>query len=705
VREPRNRLRRSLVVGAFIGGALGLVPGASAAAATTFTVSGTADGAGSCGAPSQTGIASCTTLRAAIAAANGETNSPTIQLGAGTYQLTAAGGGQLMINAPMTITGAGAGGPAGTTIEQTDGVDRVLYIGAAPGSAWTVTLSRLEITGGHLKPAWAPAAGADGGGIDALANLILEHVLVTRNEVIGALAHNGMDGDFAAGGGLAIAAPGASRISDSVISHNGAFGGDGGFSPSGAAGAGVAASGGGIAYSGGGSLLIGGTTIAGNKAAGGTGGLTTTGTPGKGGAGTGGGIWSGSPVTVTSSTITRNIAVGGVAPAGATSGGGLGGGIDDEQTTAVVVNSTVFANGAQAPGPGASAEGGGIRAAGPLAGLTLASDTVEGNQSTGTAGNVRAAVGAAFAIEDTIVAGGSPANCDFSLATSVLAEGHNLEDDAARTCQFTPANHDLVGESAQLPTKLAQRGGSTDTLVPAIGSPVLGAGGACLDPTTSPPNQPLTVDQRGLPRRNPCDIGAVEPQPPGERSLPVVSGMPVVGASLTCSQGTWTGEGPLAFADQWLRDGVPIAGATRTGYRPLLHDAGHRLACRVTSTHYGSTSAISAAVTVAPAVIVTRVRANRGAAVVRLACIGVDGESCRGYVALLARRSGRTPRAKVANVKYSIHAQRGLKLTIKLKRRLLRRPGGLRVSLVVVQRVGPTSYVVATKRLKLTGPG
>jgi ubiquitin-protein ligase len=50
--------------------------------------------------------------------------------------------------------------------------------------------------------------------------------------------------------------------------------------------------------------------------------------------------------------------------------------------------------------------------------------------------------------------------------------------------------------------------------------------------------------------------------PPVNTSAPQVSGTPQVGQVLSCSQGGWTGSTPQAYADQWLRDGAPIAGAT-----------------------------------------------------------------------------------------------------------------------------------------------
>jgi hypothetical protein len=48
---------------------------------------------------------------------------------------------------------------------------------------------------------------------------------------------------------------------------------------------------------------------------------------------------------------------------------------------------------------------------------------------------------------------------------------------------------------------LKDNGGVTETMLPAAGSPAIGQGTGC------PP-----TDQRGLPRKTPCTLGAVEPQ-------------------------------------------------------------------------------------------------------------------------------------------------------------------------------------------------
>jgi hypothetical protein len=58
-------------------------------------------------------------------------------------------------------------------------------------------------------------------------------------------------------------------------------------------------------------------------------------------------------------------------------------------------------------------------------------------------------------------------------------------------------------------------------------------------------------------------------------------GTPVPGAYLTADRGTWSSL-PESYEFQWLRDGVPIAGATAQDYLVQVADIGHTLAPKVT---------------------------------------------------------------------------------------------------------------------------
>jgi hypothetical protein len=64
---------------------------------------------------------------------------------------------------------------------------------------------------------------------------------------------------------------------------------------------------------------------------------------------------------------------------------------------------------------------------------------------------------------------------------------------------------------------------------------------------------------------------------------PVIFGTPAVGERLSCATGLWTGIPTPTFTVQWLRDGVPIAGAIGSSYQVQGADEGSSLACRVTA--------------------------------------------------------------------------------------------------------------------------
>jgi len=82
---------------------------------------------------------------------------------------------------------------------------------------------------------------------------------------------------------------------------------------------------------------------------------------------------------------------------------------------------------------------------------------------------------------------------------------------------------------------------------------------------------------------------------PSNTVLPVVTGTPNVGQTLTASNGTWT-ENPTSYSYQWLRcpasggqpdgsDCAVIAGATASSYPVATGDVGFRLRVRVTAAN------------------------------------------------------------------------------------------------------------------------
>jgi hypothetical protein len=66
---------------------------------------------------------------------------------------------------------------------------------------------------------------------------------------------------------------------------------------------------------------------------------------------------------------------------------------------------------------------------------------------------------------------------------------------------------------------------------------------------------------------------------------PSLSGTGTIGEAVTLDPGSWSGMPAPALAFQWLRDGVPIEGATATSYVPVAADDLGALACRVVASN------------------------------------------------------------------------------------------------------------------------
>jgi hypothetical protein len=604
---------------------------APAAAATTYTVSGTADPPGA----TCTGTV-CTSLRAAV------TNVPvgsTIQLGTGIYKVN----GVLAIGQSEAIAGVS---PSQTTIEQTKAGDGVIE-----ATAGDLSLSGLTITGGTKLG----ANGLDphaGGIFSAGSSLTLGHVSVTHNTATGSSAPGANGGD--AVGGIQIdGASTALTISNSSITNNTATGGTGASAvgsgngkPGGTAygaladfavaptimntvisgntatgGAGGTASGGSgftggmsgqtdgaitiIAHPASSTTLITGSTIANNttiggRAGNGVGNGVNMARGGDGntvyGALTGGG----NTIKIVSSTISGNTgrpATGGTGSTHGSPGSVLGGGIGLTSGDLTVVNSTVATNVVS----GHSGEGGAIEM---ISGgtLLLASDTIFGN-SAPVGGNLDVS-GGQFWLASTIIAGGvgtqtgaTPSgNCLLDTVTETDF-GHNLESSAPPQCGLSPGKSDLSGGSPQL-AALAANGGPTQTMALGPLSPAIGNGGNCGDISIAG-SPSLATDERGLPRVSPCDIGAFEHQPIVQQPGPGIFGSATFGSKLTCSPGVWSGDG-IAYRYQWSRNARRIAGETEPTHLVAALDFGTVLSCAVTVTGtYGQATA-NASVTMPP---------------------------------------------------------------------------------------------------------
>ena len=82
-------------------------------------------------------------------------------------------------------------------------------------------------------------------------------------------------------------------------------------------------------------------------------------------------------------------------------------------------------------------------------------------------------------------------------------------------------------------------------------------------------------------------------------AIPVITGTPAVGQTLTCSNGTWAGQPAPTLTKQWMKDSVNIAGATGNTYVIAAGDAGSVITCKVTGTNaYGTYFAVASGVSI-----------------------------------------------------------------------------------------------------------
>jgi hypothetical protein len=102
---------------------------------------------------------------------------------------------------------------------------------------------------------------------------------------------------------------------------------------------------------------------------------------------------------------------------------------------------------------------------------------------------------------------------------------------------------------------------------------------------------------------------------PANTTAPSVTGSAVVGSTLTCSTGAWTGNPAPTLGIEWLRNGTPIPSETDPTYVTAAPDVGEDVSCRVTATNSaGSADEESNAITVTEAPANTAAPSVSGAA-------------------------------------------------------------------------------------------
>jgi len=100
---------------------------------------------------------------------------------------------------------------------------------------------------------------------------------------------------------------------------------------------------------------------------------------------------------------------------------------------------------------------------------------------------------------------------------------------------------------------------------------------------------------------------------PTNNTPPSISGVAVVGQTLTVTAGSWSGSPTPTLSYQWYRGATPISGATNSTYTLVQADAGQNIKCTVTATN-GAGSASADSNTVA----VIRPQAGGGTSLVQL---------------------------------------------------------------------------------------
>ena len=131
----------------------------------------------------------------------------------------------------------------------------------------------------------------------------------------------------------------------------------------------------------------------------------------------------------------------------------------------------------------------------------------------------------------------------------------------------------------------------------ADGQSISGAVGKTYTPTADQLGKQLTVSvtasRPGYPTAKADSISTkVAPGTLKASRPPAISGTPQVDSELTASAGTWS-KPDLTYAYQWMRDGVPVQGATASAFTPGPADVKHQVTVAVTASKTGFTPTTS----------------------------------------------------------------------------------------------------------------
>ena len=387
-------------------------------------------------------------------------------------------GSELLIEAPVIISGPGADVLA---VSGNNAV-RVFSVLRGPSQIGGLTI-RNGLNAGSAGGQGQVGFDGRGGGIYTQDTLSVGGCTILSNRVVGGMGgaeNQGMVGKGGRGLGAAVYNANANlTLQFCVLEGNIAEGGQGGSAISGEAGGGGNALGGAIS-TGGGTLTLAVCSLMNNVARGGQSG--TGGTPGIGGQGYGAGLYSESPTTAAYTTFGGGAAIGGSGGGG--NGSGYGGGIYNVDTLALSL-CTVASNSAS----GSSFDfGGGIHTDGTL-GLTNV--TIAGNQADyggGLNGNANAV--------NSIFAANTVTTSSPDVQGTINSYDYNLIQNFSGLNIIGATTHVIIGQDPLL-GPLTNNGGFARTMALRLGSPAIDKG----------KNFGGALDQRGAPR--PFDIGSI----------------------------------------------------------------------------------------------------------------------------------------------------------------------------------------------------
>jgi hypothetical protein len=426
-----------------------------------------------------------------------------------------------------------------------------------------LTLENLTLFGGKANG----GAGASGGGGGAgLGGAIYNQgkLQIFDSTLNGNSATGGAGGSGSGGGGGGLAgAGGASGIGGGLdgggvpisgapngggVNINGGFGGGGGGVDGGSGGFGGGGGAGTTGVYDGGAGGFGGGGGAGLSLGGFGGGGSGSTTIGGGGGGMGGAVFNqGGTVTIANSTVTGNSAIGGAATGGV-AGSGLGGGIFNLDGSVTLTNDTLDLN--NSAGGTSSPNGGEIY------NLSLLALDIQGGLSATQTQT------ATVTVANTILAdtpsGSDVVNNQVNGTATINATGPNIVTEAVvNVGVILPAQSLFIVTNPQLGA-LANNGGLTQTMLPAAGSPAIGAGSVAVATAAG-----LTTDQRGpgfaRTYNGMVDIGAVELVQPTLPPSPPVTNPVEVGNSVILAG---SDSGITATAIVYTASGSPVTTLT-----------------------------------------------------------------------------------------------------------------------------------------------